>query len=72
LRVRREIANLHVLDHALAKRCHWQLLYRMKRATVRNAMLLRSKVSEGDAMPGPFSAGRGIPLTSVLQSNQEE
>ena len=37
-----------------AKRSHWQLLYRMKRATVRSAMLLQSRLSEGDAIPGPF------------------
>jgi hypothetical protein len=52
LRGRREITNLHVLYHALAKRSHWQLLYRMKRATVRSAMLLQSKLSERDANPG--------------------
>jgi hypothetical protein len=44
----------------------------MKRATVRNAMVLQSRLSEGDAMPTPLSASRGIPFTSVFQSNQEE
>jgi hypothetical protein len=29
LPVRREVANLHVSDHALATPSHWQLLYRM-------------------------------------------
>jgi hypothetical protein len=40
------------LSQTLAKRSHWQLLYRMKRATVRSAMLLQSKLSERDANPG--------------------
>jgi hypothetical protein len=59
LRVWREIPNLHVLDHALAKWRHWQPSFRVKRATVRSAMLPRSKPPEVDAMPGPFSSGRG-------------
>jgi len=33
LRVRREIADLHVLGHALAEWCHGRLLCEMKRAT---------------------------------------
>jgi hypothetical protein len=62
LRVRREVANLHVFNHALAKRSHWQLLHRMKRATVHSAMLLQSRLSEGDAVPGPFPLGHDTSL----------
>jgi hypothetical protein len=39
----------------------------MKRATVRSAMLLQSRLSEGDAIPGPFPIGRDTSLyISVL------
>ena len=58
LPVRREVPNLHVSDHALATPSHWQLLYRMRRVTVRKAMLLQSRLSEGDAVPGPFPLGQ--------------
>jgi hypothetical protein len=34
----------------------------MKRATVRSAMLLQSKLSEGDAMPGPFPPATAFDL----------
>jgi hypothetical protein len=35
----------------------------MKRATVRNAMVLQSRLSEGEAIPWLFATGHGNPFT---------
>src|SRR5208283_1628516 len=64
LRVRSEVVGLHAFDHALTKRCHRQLLYGMKCATVRNPMLLQSKLSE-EERPGAVVGRPRHPFTSV-------
>jgi len=46
LRVRREIAELHVLGHALTKWRHGRLLCEIKRATGRRSMVSQPKPSE--------------------------
>jgi len=55
---RREVANLHVLDHATAKRGHWQLLCEMKGATAssRSQVVRRGEVG---AQPPPTEPARG-------------
>jgi hypothetical protein len=59
---RRTAIRIEDMPVACATRSHEQLLYRMKRATVRSAMLLQSKLSEGDAMPGPFPPATAFDL----------
>ena len=59
------------MGDALAKRSHWQLLYRMKRATVRSDMLLQSKRScQKEMRSRAVPTAATLPFTSRLSSSR--
>jgi hypothetical protein len=69
LRVRGQVADLHIIDHSTAKRAHGQFLCEMDSATWRQCIVSRLSCQTGGRRRRP--AGRQLQSNSWLQSCQK-
>src|SRR5580704_16980096 len=71
LRLRREVTDPHILDHAAAKRGHWQLLCETNSATWRHRIVSRLSCQargRGASAIAPVKSEKAVSITRLPRS----